>query len=105
MILLLLKNFVFRENYASYDKMSVGKVVCLKNIYKFSIQHFLVRRIVFDLNIKSDIEKFKKAMLSNKYMSFCKLKIIYFHDSNCRPGENMRQKPLKSLLIMYTLKN
>ena len=56
--------------------MLVRKVVCLKNIYKFSIQHFLVGRTVFDLNIKNNVDKFKKAMLSEKYMNFCKLKIM-----------------------------
>ena len=56
---LILKNFVFRGNSASHNKMLVGKVVCLKNIYKFSIQHFLVGSIIFDLNIKSDIENTK----------------------------------------------
>ena len=40
-------------------------------------------------------------------MRFCKLKNIknhLFRDINYRPGENMRQKPLKSLLIMHTPK-
>ena len=51
----------FHSNDTNYEKMLVRKVVCLKNIYKFSINHFLVGRIVFDLNIKNDIEKLKKG--------------------------------------------
>ena len=65
---ILLKNCFFRGNDGRYDKMLRGKVVCLNNICKFPIQHFLVERIVFDLNIKNDIEKLRKAMLSEKYM-------------------------------------
>ena len=60
-MLLIFKNCVFCGKDASYDTMLVAKVVYLKNIYKFSIQHFLIGGIVFDLNIKNDIEKLKKA--------------------------------------------
>ena len=58
-MLLMMKNFVFYGNDASYDKMLVRKVICLKNIYKLSVQHFLVGSIVFVLNIKNVIENSK----------------------------------------------
>ena len=50
-----LKSAILHRIYmhdANSDKMLVGKVVRLKNIYK-SIQHFLLESIVSDLNIKN----------------------------------------------------
>ena len=45
------------------------------NLQIFSTKFFNTACIVFDLIIKNDIEKLEKAMLSDQYMSFCKLKI------------------------------
>ena len=50
------KKIVFHSNDTSYEKMLGRKVVCLKNIYKFSIQHFLVGLIVFELMLSSFIK-------------------------------------------------
>ena len=39
-MLLIMKNSVLHGKNARYDKILVGKVVCLRNIYKFSIYDF-----------------------------------------------------------------
>ena len=74
-----MKNCVFRGNDASYDKILVGKVVSSKKSTNFVVQQFLIGGIVFDLNIKNNVEKLKNAMLNEKYMSVCKLKIMKNH--------------------------
>ena len=47
-------NFLFRGNDTNHDKMLVGKAVCLKSIYKFSIQHFLVGSMNSTILVKLD---------------------------------------------------
>ena len=42
-----IKKSIFRPNYARYEKILRCKIVHLKQIYKFNIDHFLEKRAIF----------------------------------------------------------
>ena len=54
------KKSTFWPNYAICEKMLRSKIVYLKKIYKFCIDHFLIKRTVFVLIEKNVIKNNKK---------------------------------------------
>ena len=59
MVFTKLTKFIFRPNYARYEKMLRSKIVHLKAIYKFYFVHFLDERIVCFLIVKNFIKNQK----------------------------------------------
>ena len=48
-----MKKSIFRPNYIKYEKMLTNKIIRLRKIYKFDVDHFLIKRTVFVLSIKN----------------------------------------------------
>ena len=59
--LLKRKSCGFRPNSARYEKMLRSKIVHLKEIYNFELDHFLIKRTVFVLIVKN-ILKIKNSI-------------------------------------------
>ena len=57
--LLKIKSCDFRPNNARYEKMLRSKIVHLKKIYNFYLDHFLIKRRVFVLIVKNVIKNQK----------------------------------------------
>ena len=57
--LLKIKSCGFRLNNARYEKMLKSKIVHLKEIYNFDLDHFLIKRTVFVLIVKNLIKNQK----------------------------------------------
>ena len=53
------KTFGFQKNYTEFEKKFQNKVVYLKNIYKFTLEHFLIGHVVFVL-IEKNVFKNEK---------------------------------------------
>ena len=62
----VIKNSGFRPNNARYEKMLTTKIVHLKKIYKFDVDHFLIKCTVFVLIQKNYIENNKKQWFPAK---------------------------------------
>ena len=83
------KKSFFRPNYARYEKMVESKIIHLKKIYKFDLDHFLLKYTVFVLSIKNGFHKIKKSIFRPNYARYEKmlknkivdLKEIYKFDS------------------------
>ena len=58
-MLLKIKSYGFRPNNARYEKMLRSKIVHLKKIYNFDFDHFLIKRTVFVLIVKTVIKNKK----------------------------------------------
>ena len=63
--LLKIKSCGFRPNNARYEKILRSKIICLKKIYKFYFDHFLIKCTVFVLNVQNFIEN-QKLNFSDK---------------------------------------
>ena len=81
---------IFRSNNARYEKILIGKIIHLKETYKFCFDHFLEKRTVFILIKKKTLLKIKSCgfrpnnaryekMLTSKIVH---LKEIYNFDSD-----------------------
>ena len=76
-----IKKSIFWPNYARYEKMLRSKIIYLRKIYKFYFHHFLVKRTVFVLSIKTVFYKMKKFILRLNYARYeitLRNKIILF---------------------------
>ena len=83
-----IKKSIFRPNYARYEKMLRSKIVHFKQTYKFYLNHFLEKRMVFILikktflKIKSCGFRLNKAryekMLRSKIVHLKKIYNFYF---------------------------
>ena len=71
-----IKKSIYRPNYARYEKMFRGKIVHLKEIYRFGVHHFLEKCTVFIL--------IKKTVL--------KIKTCSFRTNNARYEKMLRSK-------------
>ena len=73
---------IFRPNYARYEKMLKGKIIHLNKIYKFSFDHFLIKRTVFIL-IKKTLLKIKSCGLrpnNARYEKMLTSKIVHLKE-------------------------
>ena len=68
-----IKKFIFRPNYASYEKMLKSKIVNLNKIYRFYFDHFLIKRTVFVLSIKNGFHKIRKFIFRPNYTRYEKM--------------------------------
>ena len=57
--LLKIKNCSFRANNARYEKMLRSKIVYLKKIYNFDLDHFFIKHTVFVLILKNIVKNQK----------------------------------------------
>ena len=57
--LLKIKSCGFRSNNGRYEKMLRSKIVHLKKIYNFDLDHFFIKRTVFILIVKNVIKNQK----------------------------------------------
>ena len=57
-----IEKFIFRPNYAIYEKILRSKIVHFNKVYKFAFDHFLEKRTVFIL--------IKKTLLKTKSCGF-----------------------------------
>ena len=87
--LLKIKNGRFRPKNARSEKMLKSKIVDLKEIYNFDLDHFLIKRTIFVLIVKNGFKNQKfnfpdklcdiqKKMLKNKIVHFKKIYKSYF---------------------------
>ena len=68
-----IKKSIFRPNYARYDKMLRNKIIHLKKIYKFFLDHFLVKCTVLVLSIKNDIYKIETSTFQSNHARYEKI--------------------------------
>ena len=74
-----IKKSIFRPNYSRYEKMFKSKIVHLKQTYKFYLNHFLEKRMVFIL-IKKTLLKIKSCGFrpnNARYEKMLKSKIVH----------------------------
>ena len=62
-----IEKFIFRSNYARYEKMLTSEIVHLIKFYKCYFDHFLVKHMVFVLSIKNDFYKIKKKIFRTNF--------------------------------------
>ena len=64
-ILLKIETFGLQKNYTTYQENVAGKIVHLKKIHKFTLEHFLIGHVVFVLIVKNVIKNEKFYFASN----------------------------------------
>ena len=74
---------IFPPNYARYEKMLQNKIVHLKKIYKFGFDHFLEKRTVFILIIKTLLKIKSCGFRANnaRYEKMLTRKIIHLKET------------------------
>ena len=75
-----IKKSIFRPNYSRYEKIFKSKIVHLKQIYKFYLNHFLEKRMVFILIKKKTLLKIKSCGFRPKnarYEKILRRKIVH----------------------------